>query len=132
VQSAVGQIPLLASPRGNGGFQRLSQTHSLYDVWHVLVIHEEVGFPSRINASGMIMLADLWRVRSAMGVWQGVTTDSLKSQPGPPCPTLLRSAGGPSPKCSSSTPLYTPKYTGLQSEVCQILEKNLITEYFNF
>jgi hypothetical protein len=30
-----------------------------------------------------------------MGVWQGVAMDSLKFHPGPPWPTLLRSAGGP-------------------------------------
>jgi hypothetical protein len=30
-----------------------------------------------------------------MGLWQGVTMDSLKFHPGPPCPTLLRPAGGP-------------------------------------
>jgi hypothetical protein len=30
-----------------------------------------------------------------MGVWQGVAMDSLKFHPGPPCPTLLRPAGGP-------------------------------------
>jgi hypothetical protein len=30
-----------------------------------------------------------------MGVWQGVAMDSLKFQPGLPCPTLLCSAGGP-------------------------------------
>jgi hypothetical protein len=31
-------------------------------------------------------------------VWQGVSTDSLKFHLGPPCPTLLCSAGRPSPK----------------------------------
>jgi hypothetical protein len=30
-----------------------------------------------------------------MGVWQGVAMDSLKYHQGPPCPTLLRPAGGP-------------------------------------
>jgi hypothetical protein len=30
-----------------------------------------------------------------MGVWQGVVMNSLKFHPGPPCPTLLRPAGGP-------------------------------------
>jgi hypothetical protein len=30
-----------------------------------------------------------------MGVWQGVAMDSPKFHPGPPCPTLLRPAGGP-------------------------------------
>jgi hypothetical protein len=29
-----------------------------------------------------------------MGVWQGVPMDSLKFDPGPPCLTLLRPAGG--------------------------------------
>jgi hypothetical protein len=31
-------------------------------------------------------------------VREGVSTDSLKFHPGPPCPTLLRPAGGPPPK----------------------------------
>jgi hypothetical protein len=31
-------------------------------------------------------------------VWQGVSTDSLKFHPGPPCPTFLRPAGGPPPE----------------------------------
>jgi hypothetical protein len=30
-----------------------------------------------------------------IGVWQGVAMDFLKFHPGPPYPTLLRSAGGP-------------------------------------
>jgi hypothetical protein len=30
----------------------------------------------------------------SMGVWQGMVMDSLKLHPGPPCPTLLRPAGG--------------------------------------
>jgi hypothetical protein len=30
-----------------------------------------------------------------MGVWQGVAIDCLKFYPGPPCPPLLRPAGGP-------------------------------------
>jgi hypothetical protein len=33
----------------------------------------------------------------ARPVWKGVSTDSLKFHPGPPCPTLLRPAGGPPP-----------------------------------
>jgi hypothetical protein len=33
-----------------------------------------------------------------MGIWQGVAMDSLKFYPGPPCPTLLRSAGTPALK----------------------------------
>jgi hypothetical protein len=32
---------------------------------------------------------------TGMGIWQGVTTDSLKFHPGPPCPTLLSPVGGP-------------------------------------
>jgi hypothetical protein len=32
---------------------------------------------------------------SFIGVWQGVAIDSLKFHLGPPCPTLLRLAGGP-------------------------------------
>jgi hypothetical protein len=39
-----------------------------------------------------------------MGVWQGVAMDSLKFHPGPPCPTLLRPAGGLRP---SASPLDT-------------------------
>jgi hypothetical protein len=31
----------------------------------------------------------------SIGVWQGVTMDSSKFQPGAPCPTLLCPAGGP-------------------------------------
>jgi len=34
-------------------------------------------------------------VITTMGVWQGVTMDSLKYHLGPPCPTLLRTAGRP-------------------------------------
>jgi hypothetical protein len=30
-----------------------------------------------------------------MGAWQGVSMDSLKFNPGPPSPTLLRLEGGP-------------------------------------
>jgi hypothetical protein len=30
-----------------------------------------------------------------MGVWEGVSMDSLQFHPGPPCFTLLRPAGGP-------------------------------------
>jgi hypothetical protein len=33
-----------------------------------------------------------------MGVWQGMAMDSLNFHLGPPCPTLLRPAGGPSLK----------------------------------
>jgi hypothetical protein len=55
-----------------------------------------------------------------MGIWEGVAMDSLKFHPGPPpCPTLLRPAGGPPlkllygcfkgspPTGLSSTPLDT-------------------------
>jgi hypothetical protein len=67
-------------------------------------------------------------------VWQGVSMDSLKFHSGPPCPTLLRLAGGTPPKqlygrfwggepaCRragglrlSSTPLDTPRRTGLSA-----------------
>jgi hypothetical protein len=37
-------------------------------------------------------------LKMTVGVWQGVAMDSLKFHPGPPCPTLLRPAGGPPPK----------------------------------
>jgi hypothetical protein len=41
----------------------------------------------------------IWSSRlGAMGAWQGVAMDSLKFHPGPPCPTLLCPAGGPSLK----------------------------------
>jgi hypothetical protein len=33
--------------------------------------------------------------KKSVGMWQGVAMDSLKRHPGPPCPTLLRPAGGP-------------------------------------
>jgi hypothetical protein len=59
----------------------------------------------------------MWLVE-AIAVWQGISTNSLKFHPGPSCPTLLRPAGGPSPKrpygCfwgglrPFSTPLDTP------------------------
>jgi len=32
---------------------------------------------------------------TTIGVWEGVAMDSLKYRQGPPCPTPLRSAGGP-------------------------------------
>jgi hypothetical protein len=41
-----------------------------------------------------------WKIKKAMGVWQGVAMDSLQFYPGPPWPTLLRPAGGPPPKRS--------------------------------
>jgi hypothetical protein len=41
-----------------------------------------------------------------MGVWQGVALDSLKFHPGPPYPTLLRSAGGPPLKWPSGHLLH--------------------------
>jgi hypothetical protein len=44
---------------------------------------------------------------------EGVSTDSLKFHMGPPCPTLIRPAGGPPPKRPSSSPLDTPCRTGL-------------------
>jgi hypothetical protein len=50
-----------------------------------------------------------------MGVRQGVAMDFLKFHPGPPCPTLLRPAGGPPLKqpagqaaCGRLLPLWTP------------------------
>jgi hypothetical protein len=46
-------------------------------------------------------------------VREGVFTDSLKFLPAPPCPTLIRPAGGPPPKRPSSSPLDTPRRTGL-------------------
>jgi hypothetical protein len=36
-----------------------------------------------------------WWHMGGVGVWQGVTMDSLKFHPGPPCSTLLRPTGGP-------------------------------------
>jgi hypothetical protein len=58
---------------------------------------------------------------------KGVSTDSLEFNAGPPCPTLIRPAGGPPPKRPfwgwparrvgglrpSSSPLDTPSRTGL-------------------
>jgi hypothetical protein len=45
-------------------------------------------------------------------VWQGVSTDSLKLHPGPPCPTLLRpEVGGPPAggvACSRLLPPWIP------------------------
>jgi hypothetical protein len=35
---------------------------------------------------------------NGMGVWQGVVMEKLEFHPSPPCPTLLRPAGGPSLK----------------------------------
>jgi hypothetical protein len=57
-------------------------------------------------------------------------TDSLKFHAGPPCPTLIRAAGGPPYKWPygclggglrpSSSPLDTPSRTGLLSNVCNV------------
>jgi hypothetical protein len=46
-------------------------------------------------ASGRIWQLPATVMTFAMGAWQGVAMDSLKFHPGPPCPTLLRPAGGP-------------------------------------
>jgi hypothetical protein len=71
-----------------------------------------------IDGSSCWFLAGCHAV-SSISVWQGVTMDSVKFHPGPPCPTLLRPAGGPPqgwPACrvgglrQSYTPLDTPRH----------------------
>jgi hypothetical protein len=42
-----------------------------------------------------------------MGVWQGVVMDSLKFNPAPPCPTLLRSASGTPPQGGRPAAVFT-------------------------
>jgi hypothetical protein len=64
------------------------------------------------------------RQQKSRPVREGVSTDSLKFQPAPSCPTLLRPAGGPPPKGPygrlggglrpSSSPLDTPSRTVLE------------------
>jgi len=56
-----------------------------------------------------------------MAVWEGVSTDSLKFHPGLPRLTFLRPAGGLQP---SSTPLDTPRGTGLSVIACSKVVEN--------
>jgi hypothetical protein len=60
----------------------------------------DIDLPCSIVHSPLCLITKVRRIDSLpiviyRGVWQGVAMDFLKFYPDPPCPTLLRLAGGP-------------------------------------
>jgi hypothetical protein len=63
-----------------------------------------LGPPRSLSVSLAVQIETRWSFSGVApssccrSVWQAVSTDSLKFHLGPPCPTLIRPAGGPPPK----------------------------------
>jgi hypothetical protein len=71
----------------------LSHTGKVFINSLILKIHFENLIPTKVSYA---------LKKKYIGIWQGVAMDSQKFHPGPPCPTLLRPAGGP---CKSASRL---------------------------